>query len=912
VLRDVVRSSAAGPSAAVVVGEPGSGKSRLLAEARSETALPETFAVSGYEAERHVPLAAASALLRALAETRPQGAQLDGLLHGGPTVSELEALRLFEAAHRAFRQAAPALLVVDDIQWVDELSLALCHYLTRAANESGQRVALLVATRPGAPGIALVDILSPDRVVVVELGPLTRDEGVELAVALDPMLDAARATELWEQAKGSPFWVEALTRARARGRDLSQLLTERLRGVDVDAGVLLGTLAVAGRPVTLDYLSRLAEWQPERVRNALGALVGRGIAVETGGTVRVAHDLLRAAALEQLPEEARRQVHRSLARLLESEAGEDVRLLREALEHRRSAGLETLDLAVRVARSPRRTLLGVEGLRLLGEIADDADPLHGEAAALQEEVASLATELAELETALARWSLVADRADTGVARASAWLSASRAAYGLGRVEESRTFLARARTVEVSDDVVELECRTHEAAILLWLELRTADGRSAAAEAVAAANQIAKRAGGISELEPRARRAYLDALRLEYESAMQSGDSEALLRAAEQREAAARGFELESYLAASLAVAAGLRQTGRLDEALTRLRRLWGDAQRHVLPRLGVDAGWWLARTLPHVGELVEAEAVVRATSELAARAGDIPRARHRVARVECAVAVERGRPREVLHRLEREAAQEANVHQRIGFHLDLAVWRARLDGPAAAAVVRDQLAAGKACSDTVGCPRCEAELTLYSAEPLARVGDRTEALRSLKRWERRKNRPDRLDEIVHLHAHALAKAGAEERVHRLESALERADASPYTLVALWIRLDLALALVELGSDRAVSELTEAARAAHDCGALTIVELAEQGLRSLGVRTWRRAGAGTLLTRREQEVAQLVAEGATNREIADTLFLSPKTVERHVTNALRKVGARNRTELASRLRELEAEYAGNAR
>lgn len=911
-LRDVARRGAAGPAAAVVVGEPGSGKSRLLAEARAETALPETYTVSGYEAERHVPLAAASGLLRALAETRPHGAQLDGLLHAGRAPSELEALRLFEAAHRAFRAASPALLVVDDIQWVDELSLALCHYLTLAANESGQRVTLFVATRPGAAGMALVDILPPDRVVVIVLGALARDEGVELAVALDPTLDAGRATALWEQAQGSPFWLEALARAGADGGDLTQLLTDRLRGVDVDAGVLLGILAVAGRPVTLEYLSRLAEWPPERLRNALGALVGRGIAVEIGGTVRVAHDLLREAALAQLPEEARRQVHRGLARLLESEAGEDVRLLREALEHRRSAGLDTLDLAVRVARSPRRTLLGLGGLRLLGEIADDADPLDREAAALHEDVASLATELAEHETAVARWSLVADRAGTDVARASAWLSASRAAYGLGRVEESRTLLARAREVEASDDVIELECRTHEAAILLWLEMRTADGRAAAAEAVAAAKRIAKRTGGVSELEARARRAYLDALRLEYESAMQWGDSDALLRAAEQREAAARGFELESYLAASLAVAAGLRQTGRLDEAVTRLRRLWDEAQRHVLPRLGVDAGWWLARTLPHTGELVEAESVVRATSELASRAGDVPRARHRVARVECAVALERGRPREVLRRLERETAQEANEHQRIAFHIDLAVWHARLDGPAAAAVVREQLAAGRACSDTVGCPRCEAELTLYSAEALARVGDRPEALRLLERWELRRDHPDRLDEIAHLYADALARAGAEERVDGLESALEAADRFSYVLLALWIRLDLALTLAEVGSDRAESELSEAARAAHDRGALTVVELAEQGLRSLGVRTWRRAAAGGVLTRREQEVAELVAGGATNREIAQALFLSPKTVERHVSNALKKLGARNRTELGSRLREQAGEYAGNAR
>jgi DNA-binding CsgD family transcriptional regulator len=759
--------------------------------------------------------------------------------------------------------------------------------------------------------MSVVDALPPDRVVVVELGPLARDEGVQLALALNPNLGGERAALLWEQAQGSPFWVEALARARAGGGDLTHLLTDRLRGVGVDAGALLASLAVAGRPIALDDLATLAEWPAERVRDALASLVRRGVAVETSGTVRIAHDLFREAALEDIPEEARRHVHRSLARLLESEAGEDVGLLREALEHRRSAGLATLDLAVRVARSSRRRFLGLEGLRLLGEIADDADPLDSEEAALQEEVASLAAELADHETALARWSLVADRTDEQIPRASALLAASRAAYALSRPEDSRQYLVRAREVEASDDVIELECHTHEAAILLWLEQRTAEGRAAAAGAVVAAKRIAERAGGVSELDHRARRAYLDALRLEYESAMQEGDSEALLRAAEQRETAARGFELESYLNASLAVGVALRQTGRLDEAMTRLRWLWDEAHRHILPRLGVDAGWWLARTLVHVGELAEAEEVTRETSELAARAGDVPRARHRVARVEGAVAFERGRPRDALGRLEREAAEEANEHQRIAFHQDLALWHARLEGGSAAANVREQLAAGLACAEAVGCPRCAAELLLYSAEALARIGDGAEARRALARWDRRTSRADALDEIVRLHALALSEEEAAARAGALEPALAAAEVSAYALPALWIRLDIGLALTAAGSDRAVPELSEVATAAHDRGALTIVELAEQALRSLGVRTWRRAAAGALLTKREHEVAQLVAGGATNREIAQTLFLSPKTVERHVSNTLRKLGARNRTELASRLREYAAEYAGNA-
>jgi DNA-binding NarL/FixJ family response regulator len=85
------------------------------------------------------------------------------------------------------------------------------------------------------------------------------------------------------------------------------------------------------------------------------------------------------------------------------------------------------------------------------------------------------------------------------------------------------------------------------------------------------------------------------------------------------------------------------------------------------------------------------------------------------------------------------------------------------------------------------------------------------------------------------------------------------------------------------------------------GALSERQLAVQMLRRLGVRTWRRAPTcGAVLTDRELKIATLVAGGASNPEIAGSLFLSRKTIERHVSNILGKLGARNRTELASLL------------
>ena len=358
-------------------------------------------------------------------------------------------------------------------------------------------------------------------------------------------------------------------------------------------------------------LSDIAEvngWNAERAEQAARELVARGVAVDSGGTLRLAHDLIRDAAAREISAQRRRDIHRRLGEWLTRTAETDVRPLREAVGHMHAAGLPCVDPARRLARSPQRRLLGSEGLRLLASIADDADPFDADVLELHEEIASLAAELAEHQEALERWSLVAERADTPARRASALLAASRAAYGLARPAEAREFLDRSRQIETADEVLQLEQETHEAAILLWLEQRTVEGRALAREAISSGTRLASRDGGADALDVRARRAYLEALRLDYEAAVMEGDPETVLRAAEAREAAARGFELESYLTASLALGMALRGSGRVQEAIERSRRVWTEAQRRVLPRLVVDAGFWLSRALALRGDLVEAEA----------------------------------------------------------------------------------------------------------------------------------------------------------------------------------------------------------------------------------------------------------------------------------------------------------------
>jgi hypothetical protein len=162
-LGEITGAAAAGyVAAAVVVGEPGSGKSRLLAEATVHAPLSNRFRVVGYEPEREVPLAAASDLLVALAAMAGAVHGLESLLLADDReeAGALQPLRIFESAHRALRMVGPALVLVDDVQWIDELSLALCHYLVRAAHDRGEPLALIAGGRPSPTSVSLGESLA--------------------------------------------------------------------------------------------------------------------------------------------------------------------------------------------------------------------------------------------------------------------------------------------------------------------------------------------------------------------------------------------------------------------------------------------------------------------------------------------------------------------------------------------------------------------------------------------------------------------------------------------------------------------------------------------------------------------------------------------------------------------------------
>ena len=139
-----------------------------------------------------------------------------------------------------------------------------------------------------------------------------------------------------------------------------------------------------------------------------------------------------------------------------------------------------------------------------------------------------------------------------------------------------------------------------------------------------------------------------------------------------------------------------------------------------------------------------------------------------------------------------------------------------------------------------------------------------------------------------------------------------ADLAGAAIEAALSRVLAGRALAEAGDrDAAVAELERAATAFEACGATQHRDAAERELRKLGRVVHRRTRKGTSgsealdeLSERELEVARLVVDRKTNREIAGELFVSLKTVEAHMRNLFRKLGVSSRVEVARVIERLE--------
>jgi DNA-binding CsgD family transcriptional regulator len=886
---------------ALVHGRPGDGKTRLLVELCA--LLPETAYVrtSGYEPESSVALSAVRDLVRLLA-SGPEGSLVQRLLFASPA-APIEQFQLFEAAFRAVEARAPLAVVLDDLQWADATSTALLHYLIRAAESTRCPLTLVAAGRPTPALLRLQGSLSgviadPSRLAVVELGPLDRTAGIRLARQLGPHLDEQGASRIWERAGGSPFWIESLARERDGSGDLFEF---RLRAVSGDAATVLTVLAVAGRPLDRQAIAGIESWPPDRVARTTDELLAAGLATDDAGALAVTHELVREQIAERAFPEERRRVHRGLARWLEEEATDDGMLL-EALQHGRRAGMPMLRSALRLAESPRRRLLGAPGLQLLREAGSDISEDTPDAAALRWATARLATELGEHQIGLESWSAIARSAATARRAADAALLATECAVHLGRVAEAERLLQLAARFAGNDERTAIEIDARAATVLLWLRHRDAAGQEAAERAVVGARRLAARTRGVSGLSAEERRAYGRALMAGAEAAILADRPADVLVLSDELASVVGAEDPRLRFRALAEGSLALRWTGRNADAEDRLRLAWAEARSEALPQATLEVGVLFAKILYSRGRLVEAGDVLAECRRIGARLAEVGPSRAFSPIIAEQLAASRGDWRAAADGLRSAAASEDDPHYRAHAHLERALLAARYDPRRLAATVRED--ARRALDDAAdsGCRRCGFEVRARGAEALARIGDVAAARGLLAGWD-----PDHRNGNRLLHwwggqarAAVLRADGSDDAARAWAETVAEADRCGLVLEALWARIDLGDVLAGTDRPAAAVILREAGEAAEAMGAVTEARAAEQGLRGLGVRTWRR-GAGAdpaALTPREREIADRVAAGASNAEIAAALFLSRKTVERHVSNILARSGWRNRAELAA--------------
>ncbi len=299
----------------LVLGEPGIGKSALLGRAAAQAAQhgERVLRGAGFEAEQVRPWGPWVDALAARGDDVPASLVRDlGPLVGGDAAAT-DQNRLFRATLALLRHLAPVLVVLDDLHWADESSLALLHYVGRAERPG---VRLWAAARPTEleehpEARPMLDSLRrAGRLRRIALGPLDEAPALTLAEAL---VSREQVGDLVERAGGSPLVLIEL----ARGGDaLLHTLGERIARLPDGARQLAGWAAALGSGITVDRLEEALEVDLETLLERLEALERHGVLRDRDGAYAFSHDLLRQAAYRQLSGPRRQRVHRQLAQAL--------------------------------------------------------------------------------------------------------------------------------------------------------------------------------------------------------------------------------------------------------------------------------------------------------------------------------------------------------------------------------------------------------------------------------------------------------------------------------------------------------------------------------------------------------------------------------------------------------------------
>ncbi|HEY5756856.1 MAG TPA: AAA family ATPase [Steroidobacter sp.] len=331
-----------------VTGEPGIGKSHLLDQLRRRVAQigGRTYCARAFEAELARPYGIWSDICAAVTP-RSDATVSSGLR--GPLIPGLAAAaerstdkaRLFAKFSEALTQLAadrPMLIVLDDIQWIDEGSAALFHYMARTCRVSGGML-LACAARTGelddnrAVANALASLRREGKLVDTPLAPLTREETAELIRAVDSTLDPER---VFDESSGNPLFVLELARSETTDSQgtLNAVIARELTRLTPEGRELLTWAAALGRSFDDEILAELASRSPSEVLASLHELERRSLLHSTAhNDYDFKHDVVRRAAYHSISLPRRKLLHARIARHLSPLAETDDNLASIVAHH---------------------------------------------------------------------------------------------------------------------------------------------------------------------------------------------------------------------------------------------------------------------------------------------------------------------------------------------------------------------------------------------------------------------------------------------------------------------------------------------------------------------------------------------------------------------------------------------------
>lgn len=353
-LRAVFDAAAAGESRSVVVsGEAGIGKTRLLREfARSVQ--PAALVLTGQcvdLGEVAAPYAPVLGLMKDLVAQRGNDAVLDA---AGPGRASLAALlpaldpdavderdggvgRLHETVAvllEALSREQPVVVAVEDVHWADGATLSLLSFLVRVLTT--ERVMLLLTFRSedvsrGHPlrGF-LAELDRTRRVARHTLGRLSRGDVMRQAIAIrGGALDAVSIDSVYARSEGVPFFVEELLGLDdGSGSDelpdtLRELLLARYERLAPTTQQLLRVISAGGVRVEHTLLEQVFTGAPEDIDAGVREAIGANVLLADATTYEFRHALVREAIYDDLLPGERTRFHAGFAEALEGGVGVD-------------------------------------------------------------------------------------------------------------------------------------------------------------------------------------------------------------------------------------------------------------------------------------------------------------------------------------------------------------------------------------------------------------------------------------------------------------------------------------------------------------------------------------------------------------------------------------------------------------